>query len=211
LPEFTDARLLEETIDQFSMRVELAVENVVGSYSHGEQDVCIVMILNGGWLNRVFEQTGMPYVPLLEPGSKTSKEAMRKRRNDVGTGPVGKRAKVSVRKMMAPKAPAAPKGTSAALSKTASLKVVHSHAKSVPKASAASRVSVSLKAGVLSKAVMPKSVPTLAVPKARVLRINTGTKRPSAKPLHTPKGKQERVDVALSSAAAPIRRVIVRP
>jgi hypothetical protein len=79
----------------------------VGSYARGEHYVCTAVVPNKGRLNRVFEQGGVPYGPHLEPGSEANKEAAKKRRNDVGAGPVGKHAKVSDRKAVAPKVPMA--------------------------------------------------------------------------------------------------------
>jgi hypothetical protein len=36
----------------------------------------------------------VPYGPYLEPGSEASKEAAKKRKNDVNTGSAGKQAKI---------------------------------------------------------------------------------------------------------------------
>jgi hypothetical protein len=47
----------------FCVRVELATENIVGSYAHDEHGVCIATVLNEGRLNWVFEQAGVPYGP----------------------------------------------------------------------------------------------------------------------------------------------------
>jgi hypothetical protein len=66
--------------DHFRARVELAAENVVGSYIHREHDVCILALPNRDRLNRVFEQAGVPYCPHLEPSSEASKEAVKKRK-----------------------------------------------------------------------------------------------------------------------------------
>jgi hypothetical protein len=82
LLEFPFAGFPEETDDRFRARVELAVENVVGSYAGGEHDSCIAAVPNEGRLNQVFEQADMPYGPRLEPGSEASKEAVKKRKND---------------------------------------------------------------------------------------------------------------------------------
>jgi hypothetical protein len=37
------------------MRVELAAENIVGSYARREDDTCIAVVPNEGRLNQVFE------------------------------------------------------------------------------------------------------------------------------------------------------------
>jgi hypothetical protein len=82
LPEFPVARFPEETDDHFRARVELAIENVLGSYASGEHDACIAAVPNEGRLNQVFEQADVPYGARLEPGSEASKEAAKKRKND---------------------------------------------------------------------------------------------------------------------------------
>jgi hypothetical protein len=48
LPEFPIARLPEDSNDHFRARVELAAENVMGSYIHGEHDACILALPNRG-------------------------------------------------------------------------------------------------------------------------------------------------------------------
>jgi hypothetical protein len=64
LPEFPLGRFEGESNDHFLVRVELDAENVVGSYSCVEHDVCIQGLLNRGHLNRVFEKSGVAYGPL---------------------------------------------------------------------------------------------------------------------------------------------------
>jgi hypothetical protein len=150
------------------------------------------------------------YGPWLELGSKASKEAVRKRRNDAGAEPTGKHAKVSGRKAMAPK------GTSAAsskdaFSKVAPLKAAPSHTKPMLKAGAAPKASVPLKAGAPVKATVQKSMTMPAMKKAGVHRIGTGLKTQSAELSQVPKGKQAKVDVMSSLASAPIRKAIVWP
>jgi hypothetical protein len=51
LPDFCVARHSEETNDHFWVRVDLAAENVVGSYACGEHDVSIAVVPNEGQLN----------------------------------------------------------------------------------------------------------------------------------------------------------------
>jgi hypothetical protein len=58
---------------------------------------------------------------------------------------------------------------------------------------------------------MPKSAATRAVPRARVLKISTGVKRPSAELLLAPKGKHVKVSVALYPASALIHRAAMQP
>jgi hypothetical protein len=111
LPEFPLAKLRGESNDHFLARVKLGAENVVGSYIRTEHHACISLRPKGGRLNWVFKQAGVAYGPHLEPGSEASKEAAKKRNNDAGVGPVGKRMKVpGKKKAAAPKAHVAPKG-----------------------------------------------------------------------------------------------------
>jgi hypothetical protein len=58
LPKFRVVRSDEEGDIKFLTRVELEVENVVGSYSCPKPGACIKSLPNGGWLNRVFELPG---------------------------------------------------------------------------------------------------------------------------------------------------------
>jgi hypothetical protein len=55
LPEFPLTKFRGESDDHFRVRVELDVENVVGTYSRPEHDACVLALLNGGRLNRVFK------------------------------------------------------------------------------------------------------------------------------------------------------------
>jgi hypothetical protein len=161
-----------------------------------------------GHLNREFEQVGLPYAPRLEPGSKASKEAAKKKKDDVGAGLAGKHAKVSGRKVMAPKAFAALRGSGTVLSEVALKKAAPTPpAKSAPKASALSRGSAPSKASALPKdgaplrleaamkATVLKSALMVATSKAGVLWISTRMKSPSVDSLQAPKGKQARVDM----------------
>jgi hypothetical protein len=95
LTEFPIPRLPKEINDHFWVRVELAAENVVGSYARGEHDVCVAVVPNEGRLNQVFEQASVPYGSILDPGSEANKEATKNKKNDVGAGLTGKRAEVS--------------------------------------------------------------------------------------------------------------------
>jgi hypothetical protein len=94
-----------------------------------------------------------------------------KRNKDAGTGPAGKRAKVSGWKEAALKAPAAPRGMSAALlkaapaapkstdaasSKAALSKAAPSHSKSMPWDGAAPKTGAPPKAGAPTKAATQK-------------------------------------------------------
>jgi hypothetical protein len=161
----------------------------------------------------VFEQAGVPYGPRSELGYEASKEATRKRRDDAGTGLARKRMKVSGWKATTPKVSATPKSTCVASSKAAPSKVASSKASSsrpAPvKADATPKASVALKSGAPAKATVQKSMASLSMPKAGVLKIGARMKKPSVGP--APKGKQVRVNVAPSLAFAPIRQSIARP
>jgi hypothetical protein len=117
LPEFPIARHPDKTNDGFQVRVEIATMNIVGRYTCGEHRVCIEVLPNGGWVNRVFEQADIPYEPRLEPGSEVCEEATNKRKNDAGIGPSVKHTKMSRWKVMPAKAFVAPKGMGVASSK----------------------------------------------------------------------------------------------
>jgi hypothetical protein len=156
-------RLQGENNDHFLASVELGTKNVVGGYIHMEHDACILLLLNHGRLNRIFEQAGVAYCPRPEPGSEASKEAARKRKNDAVAGPVGKQTKVPDKKKVdAPKA--------SMTSKTAG--VASSKADFAP-------TRVALKPGVhgCGESCFPCSS---SCTKAGVLRISTRVKRPES-------------------------------
>jgi hypothetical protein len=74
--------LKEKATNILLARVELGVENVVGSYSHAEHDVYFQALPNGGRLNQVFEKAGVACGPCPQPGSEASTEATKKRKTD---------------------------------------------------------------------------------------------------------------------------------
>jgi hypothetical protein len=51
LPDFPLTKFQGESDDHFQARVELGMENVVGSYNRAEHDTCMLELPNGGWLN----------------------------------------------------------------------------------------------------------------------------------------------------------------
>jgi hypothetical protein len=193
LLEFPIARLPNEMNDHFRARVELAAENIVGSYTRGEHDVCIASVPNEGRVNWVFEQASVPYGPHLELGSEASKEAVRKRKDDAGTGPAGKHTKVYDWQAAALKASVMAKSIGAASSKAAPSKAVSSKVASSranpAKADAAPKASAPPKAGAPVKAAVQKSAASLSVLKAGVLKVGVRLKWTSAGPAQTPKGK----------------------
>jgi hypothetical protein len=93
-------------------RVELGVENVVGSYGHAKHDAYINALWNGGRLNWVFEKAGVAYDPRSEPGTEASTEDAKKRKADAYVRPVWKWVKVVGKKKVdaMPKGMATPKG-----------------------------------------------------------------------------------------------------
>jgi hypothetical protein len=190
LPNFPVARRPDETNDGFWVRVEIAVVNIVG---RGEHRVCIEKLPNGGQVNRVFEQAGVPYEPRLEPGSEACEQAAKKRKNDVVTGPSVKCAKTSEQKVMPAKASVASKGTGVASSKTVPTKAP-------PGTQVSKGTSIPPKASA-SKAAMTV-VATVTTSRAGMLRFSTSVKRPAvALPLGA-KGKQVKVSVRPSPASA---------
>jgi hypothetical protein len=117
----------------------------------------------------------MPYGPHLEPSSEASKEAVKKRKNDAGTRPAGKRANMPIRKTVVSKALAAPKNMGAAL-----LKIASAHTRAAPMTGAPPRAGALPKASAPPKATVTKTAATPAAPKAGVLRVSIGVKRPSS-------------------------------
>jgi hypothetical protein len=187
MPMFSVARLPEETNDGFRGRVELVTANIVGRYARGEHDVCVAALPNGGRVNRVFEQAGVSYGPRLKPGSEASKVVALKRKSDVGAGHVGKCVKVSNRKMVSSKAHAELKSVGAASSKAALPKATL--AKSTPKTSVAARVGDLPKPRPPLGTIVPKITAMIIAPRAGVLKISTGTKRPAIALLPTARWK----------------------
>jgi hypothetical protein len=87
MSDFLITGLLEETNGQFYARVELAMTNIIGRYTHGEHKVSIEALPNGSRVNRVFEHAGMPYRPRLEPSSMVNAEAAKNRKKTPVLGP----------------------------------------------------------------------------------------------------------------------------
>jgi hypothetical protein len=182
LLEFLVARCPEKMNDGFRARVELAATNVVGRYVHGEHKAYVETVPNGGRVNRVFKQAGVPYGPRLEPDSEACEEATKKRKSDAGDGPSGKCVKVSGRNVMPTMAYVAAKGVSAAPSKTVSARATHTMQAS--KVGVVPGTSVPPRAVAPSGLVVSKTATTVAVmvttSRARVLKISTSAKRPAA-------------------------------
>jgi hypothetical protein len=79
LPLFPLAMLQGESNDHFLVRVELDVENVVGSYGRAEHDALIKAMPNEGRLNRVFKKAGVAYRRSPQPSTEASTEAANKK------------------------------------------------------------------------------------------------------------------------------------
>jgi hypothetical protein len=181
LPKFPITRCLDETIDGFRARVEIAEANIVGRYTCRENMVCDETLPNGGRVNKIFEHAGVPYEPHLEPGSEACEEAAKKRKNDACAGPSTKCVKVYGQKEMPTKASMAPKSTGATPLKMVPAKAPHG-------------TQMSKGTSVPSKvAAPPKSTD--------VLRISTGAKRPVAALPPRVKGKQVKISVRPSPAS----------
>jgi hypothetical protein len=196
LPEFSLAKLQGESNDHFLVRVELGMENAVGSYGRAE-NACIKALPNGGRLNQVFEKAGVAYGPRPKLGTEASMEAAKKRKPDVCVQPVGKRVKVAkknkvvptLKGMAVPKAAVAPKGMAAATPKivAAPPKAVMLKAAAPLKAAttkaAAAKVATLAAPSTIGGAITSKVAATgqkgaLRTMKARVLKIKAGMKRP---------------------------------
>jgi hypothetical protein len=64
LPIFPVEAVSTEDANCFLATVKTDAEKILGSYGPREHDVCMIAKLpNGGCLNRVFEQMGVPYAP----------------------------------------------------------------------------------------------------------------------------------------------------
>jgi hypothetical protein len=94
LPLFTVGTIPMEHASHVLAKVETEAERVLGSFGPSEYDALVAMnILNSGWLNRVFEQMGVPYAPYPLPGSKASEAAIRKWKAEVSTKSAAKKVK----------------------------------------------------------------------------------------------------------------------
>jgi hypothetical protein len=81
LPLFTMETIAVEHTTCFLVEVETETERVLGSFGPREYDaIRVVNVPNGGLLNRVLEQLGVPYFPRPQPGSAASQSANMKRK-----------------------------------------------------------------------------------------------------------------------------------
>jgi hypothetical protein len=196
LPEFPLDRIEGGGNDHFLARVELEAENVVGSYSHVENDVCIKALLNGGRLNHVLKKAPLVYAPRPQPGTEASTEVAKKRKVDASVKLVGKRVKVAGRKkiVVAPKAAAAPKAATVVAPETV--------AASAPKARAMPNSSETpTAAAVASKAAAVGQNGALEMAKVVPLKVKSGVKRPSDTELSLAKTVKESKMFSLASSS----------
>jgi hypothetical protein len=94
LPPFAVGTVAAEHANHVLAEVETEVERVLGSFGSKEYDALVVAnIPNGGRLNRVLEQMGVPYAPCPVTGSDASQEAARKQKTEVSKKPVAQKGK----------------------------------------------------------------------------------------------------------------------
>jgi hypothetical protein len=180
--DFPVAQLLGETNDHLWARVELAAMDMVGRYTHGEHQACVEAMPNQGRVNWVFEHTGVPYGPCLAPGSETSEEAAKKRKQDAGAESQSKHVRVL--------------GRQTSCVKVATVKAAQS--KSLLGAEAVPNIGVPPKTTASTSASVSKAVVTVTSPRVRVLKIGAGEERPSAAPSEETKGKHARLNIGPS-------------
>jgi hypothetical protein len=73
--------------------VETEAERVLGSFGPREYDALrVANIPNGGHLNCVLEQMGVPYFPCPQPGSIASQSTNKKRKAQVAKKPAAKKS-----------------------------------------------------------------------------------------------------------------------
>jgi hypothetical protein len=84
LPLFVVGTIAMEHADHFLAEVETEPKRVLGIFGPREYDALrVTNILNGGRLNRVLEQMGVPYFPRPQPSSAASQAANKKRKAKV--------------------------------------------------------------------------------------------------------------------------------
>jgi hypothetical protein len=95
LPLFAVGTIAAEHTDHFLAEVETEAKRVLGRFGPREYDALMVMnIPNGGCLNCIFEQMGVPYFPRPQPGSIASQLANKKRKAEVAKKSIAKKVKV---------------------------------------------------------------------------------------------------------------------
>jgi hypothetical protein len=90
--EFLACGMCPLASDHFLAKVETDAKNVLGSYGPREHGVLITAkLLNGGDLNLVFEQMGVPYAPCPLTGTETFEAVTKKRKANVSKNRLQKR------------------------------------------------------------------------------------------------------------------------
>jgi hypothetical protein len=84
LPLFTMGNVAGEYVACVLVEVETEAEKVLGSFRPKEYDaLCTTNIPNGGRLNMVLKQMGVPHAPRPLPGSVASQTAIKKQKAEV--------------------------------------------------------------------------------------------------------------------------------
>jgi hypothetical protein len=93
LPLFSMGTIAVEHADRFLAEVETKAERVLGRFGPREYNALrVANIPNGGRLNHVLKQMGVPYFPCPRPGSAASQSNNNKRKADVAKKLVAKKA-----------------------------------------------------------------------------------------------------------------------
>jgi hypothetical protein len=101
LPLFAVGAVATEHADRVFVEIETEDERVLGSFRPKEYEALMAAnIPNGGQLNWILEQMGVPYAPRPVVGSDASQVAMKKRKDEVSKKPIVKMAKVGLGQVM---------------------------------------------------------------------------------------------------------------
>jgi hypothetical protein len=96
LPVFPVEPLAVEDGGRFLAKVEMDAEMILGSFGPREHDALVTeKLLNGGQLNRVIEQMGIPYAPCPLPVTKASQAVTRKWKANMLKKAAAKKPKVA--------------------------------------------------------------------------------------------------------------------
>jgi hypothetical protein len=106
LPVFPVEAIPTESANRFLAKVETNAKKLLGSYVPREHDVCVLAMLpNGGHLNQVFEEMGVPYAPRPLSGTEAFTAVTKKQKGDVLKKTVVKKMKVAKAKVAPVKTP----------------------------------------------------------------------------------------------------------
>jgi hypothetical protein len=105
LPIFPVEAVSVEGVDRFLAMVEMDTKKMLGSYGPREHDAYMMAkLLNGGHLNQIFEQMGVPYAPCPLSGTDAFAVAKKKRKVDTSKKTVAKKVKLALEKVAPVKA-----------------------------------------------------------------------------------------------------------